>query len=317
MDTIKPNVIIDNSIKSSLFSIKDLYFIRGINKEWSDAIKNFKYVEHIFKNNFESFTSIIKNENIDLLKNSDINIIELEKILINMQSLQYREYGEKYGEKFKQKLIDINSINNIRIKNTLIILKSIYKYSLSLMKKQLHAPTDISKYPVLWTSDYLFNLFKFEFPEITYVPRLSDIFNRQYIDDSVLQMSDSITNLYELYKVIIFSINKINYSYDEINTIEEEIILNIKILIYLYEYIQSYFNRECKVYFMIQVMNYIYNELFFLKNNNKILQIIKSKAQEMYNETSDLRSSRSQEKNYKVLSEITHKIIMNICNFQK
>lgn len=323
MDCIPACVILDNSIDSTKFTINDLYKFRFINKSWYDAIKNFKFSENVILSKFETFSTI---NDVKLLRNSDINLSELERILIQMESVSNREYGEKYGEKFKQNMICKYSSDKITIQNTTKILINVYKYASLLMNDQKKAPTEINKYPILWLSDYFYSLFKNEYPDVECTLKIIDLFdnpihprpffslnNSTSLFPPQLLMTETI-NLYEFYKIIIFALNNIIYPFNNFNTKEEEILNNLSLFIHVFGYFDSYYdNDKHKKCIMTQIMDYLYlslanSEANVLSSSQKIYEVIKNKAEEIYLKTFEKVCPIENQLNFSVNRIITYLI---------
>jgi hypothetical protein len=280
MENLNANIIIDN-LKGSILSVKDLSNLRKINKEWNGTIKNFKYIKLIFLDKFKRFNDI------ELLQNSDVDILELERILINMESMSNRKYGIKYGHLFKQKLIYRKSNEKINIENTCKILKNIFKYAIILMDEQTISSTDIAKYPALWLSDYLHDIFKKEYPKVKFVIKIAKLFKFKY--NYSMFMGDPI-NSYEFYKAFIFSKNIILYSYKEYDIKRDDFHFNMNLWIYIFRYYDSnnQMNSLEKVCILTQVIQYCYNSLIKLLPNTfeeKLISTIKGKAHEFHIQT--------------------------------
>jgi hypothetical protein len=312
MDIIPSHIILDNITNNFIFSVKDLHILKLINKDWNKCIKNFKYTFLSLEKNYNKFLLISKElgYNIEnIIKNSDINISELEIILSNMKNICERHYGEKYSHLLKQKLIYKYSTDNKIIINTINVFKCIYKYSLYLMTCQKYAPTDISKYSLFWISDYIERVVIIKNPHLICKNNFNNFLSN---DNSFIDtiMSKSIDNIYTFYEAIIYSQNALPYIYngycEDSKDISKDIKSGLCMWIKIYKLIQSYeITKLESISILVHIMNYIYNNI--LKNykiESEILKVFKKKATEFYNETYDSDCYIKQS-----LNKVTSKII--------
>jgi hypothetical protein len=58
MDIIPSHIILDNITDNFIFSLKDLIFLRLINKDWNKYMKNFKYTFLSIEKKYNKFILI-------------------------------------------------------------------------------------------------------------------------------------------------------------------------------------------------------------------------------------------------------------------
>ena len=136
---------------------------------------------------------------IPMLFNSYLNLVELERILGVWKQLRTRKYGEKYGHLLRNSLAHVDEYHEEKTHNTLLIYKQLMILALHEIQLQTRAPTELDKYVLMWTSDFLKQVFEKKHGMTGIC--LVDIECLEVIELSFKYQSD----LYAFYELIVFS----------------------------------------------------------------------------------------------------------------
>lgn len=293
-------VILDSNMEKFPFSLKELNNLRKVNKNYNNAIKNFKYIEESFKIQFNDLITkslTLDYDIISLLKNSDINFVEFEKIINNMHSICNRKYREKYGYLLEQKLINKYKFDDNNIQSTLNVYKCLFNYSIHLMTQQKYAPTLLTKYVLLWISDYVRYIYIKKNPNKSCNIALCKLFN----DNDFIYLKNF--DIYKFYELIVNCINK-TYTYTDLFAItEHDLKYIIEAFIIIHIYIKKYYNNfnenqderekehdSASKYILLAMLDYIYNSvkhIGIIDINILIIQLLKNKCIEFQADTNN------------------------------
>jgi hypothetical protein len=168
MDTVPIDPLFAGMESSFIFSLEDIRSMRETSKVFCEEVDLWRYISKAFQNNHELFYECIEIQIdvdgydkgvADVLKECDIRIMELNRILGNMKIVNARKKGEKYGNLMQQYLFRPRYTSYHEnwekcIENTLVILKALHAFAEMLLESQ-NVFTDLPKYVALWLSDYL------------------------------------------------------------------------------------------------------------------------------------------------------------------
>jgi len=296
MEYVRSNIILSGLLSNFTLTITDLNNLKKVNHDFNTTLKDKQYCIQSIKHNHEIFYKILETNNVDIISScikSNINILNLDKILYNFIIVNNRNYGDKYGYLLKTPISCQNKIiNNIEVKiNTLNILLQLYKYSVELQKIQKKAPTELSKYPLYWSLDYIKYIIKQNNSDIQYNMNIMDI----HIDND--KIFTSITNIdiniIKLYEILIYSFNhNIDNNWKNNNQIyvktEKLFILYTEIFMhFIYTHIITYeFRNIILLQFMRFILNIIKNGFISIISHH-LLNIVKEKINEFIQDTID------------------------------
>lgn len=151
-------VIFHSIANGSDLDIIDFSSLRKTTKELSSL--NGFYTEtvlgSVFQSKYSQFYNNIPNFS-STLKNSYVNFVELERILVNMKIVQHRKIRDKYAYLLKQKIVHTidDGLKTDKAQNTLDIFRGLQLYVAQHMCHQPYAPTDLNGRTVLWTTDFI------------------------------------------------------------------------------------------------------------------------------------------------------------------
>lgn len=159
---IPPFIFVNGMMNSSEWSLKDFANLSLVSKEYHDSVRylNKDIISSVFRNHYESMYC----QNIgNIISNSHIDVLELERVLGNMYQINSRKYGEKYSHLLRQKIVRLSFCDQYvtsdptKVKNTMVTLIRLYKYVeyLAQIKPKQSAPTNLRRRVTLWCVDYV------------------------------------------------------------------------------------------------------------------------------------------------------------------
>lgn len=173
-----PACVLANGV-APYISCKDMRKLRVLNKEFSDEMKAGFYEGDVI---FKYFKFYMKNPDVALFKkelaNSDLNVIELERMIDSMIKVKTRKWGERYGYLFKCNLF--TGVNLKGVTNTLMNLRFLSAFALEARYEQVKAPTDLLVYTGCWVSDYCKMVFHAKNPNVPIPFSLVDYCRKNY-----------------------------------------------------------------------------------------------------------------------------------------
>lgn len=154
-----PFEVLFHSIANGIeLSIKDFSSLRMATKE-CNVLNDFyteTLLDSVFRSSYPQLHDSVPNFS-STLKNSYVNFVHLEQILVNMKVVQYRKLRDKYAHLLKQKIVHSidDGLNPTKTHNTLEIFRGLQSYVAQHMCNQPYAPTDLNRRTVLWTTDFI------------------------------------------------------------------------------------------------------------------------------------------------------------------
>lgn len=269
---LQPCVFISGLLNKTDLYLYDLSFLRILNKDFK---KEFEFNKNgIIKARLENYPELLeisKSNQIDIiheLNNSNFNIPEFDRICNNMCTMQYRNYGTKYGYLFRHKFFDkcdqikLHTDKN-SIGHNINIFRIMFDYSGLLMNKQQRAPTDIQKYTYLWLSDYMFNVINNKLRNNIIQHSILGLIGVELFKD-ILTNSKYNFNILDFYEILVISSNtNLHEQYLESNIkthTYKEFSIVLKILITIYDK-YKYHTRDYLDFMFLHIMIFVKNSL--------------------------------------------------------
>lgn len=290
MESVQAFVLLNSFMHGSdCLSVTDLNNLRKVNKEFRKELDNIGYRLSALRHTCSSFVNKgfeTYNNFDEILSSSDIDIVELEVMLQKWKQLCNRRYGEKYGYLMKQRLICCYRLDQNVIDATLMILRVMHIYAEQMMLLQTHAPTDLTRYVMFWTSDYIDYVVSRRNQSIVCNIRLMDM---EMVYKSIIINSTNPRDVYRFQEAVILMVspneNFEPYTIDISDPIEFRQILSIWIEVY--RYFCHFTNEEVKHRILLNIMNFTFNCISNLGmeklEESGLTDIILSKASEFVN----------------------------------
>ena len=130
---VPASVFVGSMVTSEYFdlSCEDLSQLRLTCKEFREEVSRATVLETAYRKRFPEFCNCMDKLGMaaigQVILSSDINVIEVETLLTNMQTVQNRRFGTKYGYLFQQKLI--REHHDDRVITTLGVLRGMFEYA--------------------------------------------------------------------------------------------------------------------------------------------------------------------------------------------
>jgi hypothetical protein len=151
-------IVFETIVHNMPFTCKETTQIKRVNKEFHEFTLHPSFMRNVLKAlclNYGLPTGLIP-----MLFTSYVNFLELERILEVWKHLRTRKYGEKYGHLLQNSLVHVDEYHEEKTHNTLLIYKHLLIVALREIQLQTVAPTGLDKYVLMWTSDFLKQVFE-------------------------------------------------------------------------------------------------------------------------------------------------------------
>ena len=189
---------------------------------------------------------------IPILFNSYLNLVEFERILEVWNHLRTRKYGEKYGHLLRNSLSRVDEYHEKKTHNTLLVYKQLMILALQEIQLQTRAPTELDKYVLMWTSDFLKQVFEKKHGITTI--GLVDIGCLEVIELSFKYQVD----LFLFYELIVFT-NFVDHDHKTICAAKHVIEFNQHMFLWLTVYKGLHGCEKPVVKWCVFLMEYIFN----------------------------------------------------------
>lgn len=294
METFPLYVLFENLCHDFPFTLKEMFRLKLVSKDFRKQLSEpFVSKTAISKNLSELVTTssgYAKDKDfIDIVVNSDICLIELERMLRVWDQMKTRKYGEKYGFLFKHHLIKKRNPSIETSINTLYVLNCMYILACTFMKSQQHAPTDLARYVIFWISDYLKHTLKAKHPHIPWdaVISFADLYKNS--KDYIPTMDAA-----KLYECVAYAFCHENtYVHLASGLLAKDVDSFQKCLamwMHIYNALQIYNNPSIQDKIVYFIMSYIYNSLHHIQIETlpiTLAHVIKNKTSDLFHSISE------------------------------
>jgi hypothetical protein len=190
-------IVFETIVHNMPFTCKETTLIKRVSKEFHEFTLHPLFMRNVLK-------ALCVNHGLPLglipmFFNSYLNVVELERILEVWKHLRTRKYGEKYGHLLQNSLVHVDEYHEEKTHNTLLIFKHLMIAALKETQLQTRAPTELDKYVLMWTSDFVKQVFEKK-QGMTSIG-LTDIGCLEVIEVCFKYQID----LYQFYEIIMFS----------------------------------------------------------------------------------------------------------------
>lgn len=190
-------IVFETIVHNMPFTCKETTQIKRVSKEFHEFTLHPLFRRNVLKALCVNYG--LPSGIVPMLFNSYLNVVKLERILGVWKQLRTRKWGEKYGHLLQNSLDHVDEYNEEKTHNTLSIYKHLMIVALHEIQLQTRAPTELDKYVLMWTSDFLKQVFEKKHG-LTAVG-LVDIGCLEVIEACFKYQID----LYQFYELIMFS----------------------------------------------------------------------------------------------------------------
>lgn len=248
-------IVFETIVHNMPFTCKDTTLIKRVSKEFHEFTLHPLFMRNVLK-------ALCVNHGlpsglVPMLFNSYLNVVEVERILGVWKHLRTRKYGEKYGHLLQNSLAYVDDYHEEKTHNTLLVYKHLMIVALQEIQLQTIAPTELDKYVLMWTSDFLKQVFEKKHG-VTSIG-LVDIGCLEVIETCFKYQLD----LYLFYELIVF-VNFVDHNHKTIYAGKHIIALKQHMFLWLVVYKGLHDCGKSVAKWCVFLMEYIFNTLSLL-----------------------------------------------------